>query len=136
MPDEFRVVSTSKSGWKRHGEWTGPAAARRLLEVVIGLPSTGFVAVDLEKRKGPEGRAVLRYERVDNGPWERLSADQLVELVRGGLKAPVTSPPVPAVESPSNPPITTETAPQAGEIRLQPERARAMIRDMLRGFGH
>jgi hypothetical protein len=86
MPGEFRVVSTFKSGWKRQGEWIGPAAARQVFEVVVGLPSTtDVVAVDLEKRKGLETRTVLRYERDGaDGHWSRLSSDQLVRLNLGG----------------------------------------------------
>jgi hypothetical protein len=91
MPGEFRVVSTFKSGWKRQGEWIGPVAARQIFEVIVGLPSSDVVAVDLEKRKGLETRTVLRYERVgEDGRWSRLNSDQLVRLNLGGReKTPV-----------------------------------------------
>jgi hypothetical protein len=93
MPGEFRVVSTFKSGWKRQGEWISPAAARQVFEVVVGLPSSDVIAIDLEKRKGLKTRTVLRYERVGaDGQWSRLNSDQLVRLNMGGRdKTPASS---------------------------------------------
>jgi hypothetical protein len=86
MEEEYRVVSTFKSGWKRQGEWTNPRAARQIFEEARCWALADVIAIDLERRRGRHVRLVLRYERVVDGPLEHLSPDQLERLDRGGRR--------------------------------------------------